>query len=167
MDYLTKDIQTPLPWCILYADDIVLINKSVRQLQTILGQWRQALERNGLRISRCKTEHLECKFSSDTTISNRIYIEGDQLPKVSQFKYLGTMLTADGAIESDVTYRVNAGWQRWRALSGVLCDRKMLIKVKGKVYKTAVRPAMMYGVRTKITCGRDENAEVGGRSNKT
>ncbi|XP_063358836.1 uncharacterized protein LOC134648275 [Cydia amplana] len=55
------------------------------------------------------------------------------------------MLTADGAIESDVTHRVNAGWQRWRALTGVLCDTRMPIKVKGKVYKTAVRPAMMYG----------------------
>ena len=34
---------------------------------------------------------------------------------------------------------------KWRSLSGVLCDRHVPIKLKGKVYKTAVRPAMLYG----------------------
>ena len=31
-------------------------------------------------------------------------------------------------------------------MSGVLCDRRMPVKLKGKVYKTVVRPAMMYGM---------------------
>ena len=33
-------------------------------------------------------------------------------------------------------------------MSGVLCDRKINVKLKGKVYKTVVRPAMMYGAET-------------------
>ncbi|XP_063623124.1 uncharacterized protein LOC134795222 [Cydia splendana] len=45
----------------------------------------------------------------------------------------------------DVSHRVNVAWLRWRSLSGVLCDRRVPIKTKGKVYKTAVRPAMVYG----------------------
>ena len=31
---------------------------------------------------------------------------------------------------------------------GVICDRKVSAKVKRKVYETAVRPAMMYGLET-------------------
>ena len=31
---------------------------------------------------------------------------------------------------------------------GVLCDRRITLRVKGKVYKTVVRPAMMYGAET-------------------
>ncbi len=27
----------------------------------------------------------------------------------------------------------------------ILCDRRISLRVKGKVYKTVVRPAMMYG----------------------
>ena len=30
-------------------------------------------------------------------------------------------------------------------MSGDICDRRVLARVKGKVYKVAVRPAMLYG----------------------
>ena len=33
-------------------------------------------------------------------------------------------------------------------MSGVLCDKRIGVKLKGKVYKTVVRPAMMYGSET-------------------
>ena len=33
-------------------------------------------------------------------------------------------------------------------MSGVLRDRRMKVKIKGKVYKTIVRPAMVYGAET-------------------
>jgi len=35
----------------------------------------------------------------------------------------------------------------WRELSGVLCDQQMPIAVKEKVYKTMVRPVMIYGAQ--------------------
>ncbi|XP_072934923.1 uncharacterized protein [Epargyreus clarus] len=49
MDFLTKDIPAPLPWTILYADDIVLADDSAQQLQDRLNTWTQALEKYGLR----------------------------------------------------------------------------------------------------------------------
>ena len=33
-------------------------------------------------------------------------------------------------------------------VSRVLCDRKLSAKVKGKMYKSVVRPAMLYGMET-------------------
>ena len=46
----------------------------------------------------------------------------------------------------EITRRIQAGWKNWRDVSGVLCDRRMPVKLKGKVYKTVVRPAMLYGM---------------------
>ena len=37
----------------------------------------------------------------------------------------------------------------WKEVSGVLCDRRMKVKIKGKVYKTIVRAAMVYGAETR------------------
>ena len=33
-------------------------------------------------------------------------------------------------------------------MSGVLCDRTLSARVKGKMYKSVVRPAMLYGTKT-------------------
>ena len=50
---------------------------------------------------------------------------------------------------------------------GVLCNHRMPIKLKGKFYRTAIRPTMLYGIecwavkyqtRAKTECSRDENA---------
>ena len=40
--------------------------------------------------------------------------------------------------------------------SGVLCDRKIPVKLKGKVYKTVIRPAMLYAAETWATKEMDE-----------
>ena len=36
----------------------------------------------------------------------------------------------------------------WRKVSGVLCDRKLSAKVKNKMYKSVVRPTILYGMET-------------------
>ena len=47
--------------------------------------------------------------------------------------------------EREVKKRVQAGWNGWRKVSGVICDRRLPARVKQKVYSSVVRPAMVYG----------------------
>ena len=47
-----------------------------------------------------------------------------------------------------MTHRIQSGWKNWKRVSGLLCDRRLRLRVKGKVYKTVVRPVMMYGADT-------------------
>ena len=44
--------------------------------------------------------------------------------------------------------RIQAGWNGWRKISGIMCDRKLSAKVKGRIYKVAVRPVLMFGLET-------------------
>ena len=36
-------------------------------------------------------------------------------------------------------------WNNQKRVPGVVCDRKMNVKINGKVYRTVVRPALVYG----------------------
>ena len=62
----------------------------------------------------------------------------------------------EGGIETEITKRVGAGWRNWKKCSGVLCDRRMPVELKGEVYKTVIRPAMLYGAETRATTKRQE-----------
>ncbi|XP_049367345.1 uncharacterized protein LOC125832240 [Solanum verrucosum] len=63
MDEMTRSIQEEVPWCMLFADDIVLIDETRDRVNARLEVWRQTLESKGFKLSRTKTEYLGCKFS--------------------------------------------------------------------------------------------------------
>jgi Reverse transcriptase (RNA-dependent DNA polymerase) len=54
MDKIKKDIQGDILWCILFADDVVLIDESRIGVNQKLELWRQTLELKGFRLSRTK-----------------------------------------------------------------------------------------------------------------
>ncbi|XP_060179517.1 B3 domain-containing protein REM17-like isoform X4 [Lycium barbarum] len=146
MDGLTRQIQGEVPWCMLFADDIVLIDETRSGVNAKLEDWRQTLESKGFKLSRTKTEYLECKFSEAPQEAGLEVRLGTQvIQKKSSFKYLGSIMQGSGEIDDDVTHRIGAGWMKWRLASGVLCDKKVPPQLKGKFYKVVVRPTMLYG----------------------
>ncbi|XP_047482475.1 uncharacterized protein LOC125034618 [Penaeus chinensis] len=68
--------------------------------------------------------------------------------KVNEFKYLGLTVDCEGSSNAELKRRVQAGWNKWRKVTGVLCDRNMPIGVKGEIYGTCVRPVMLYDMET-------------------
>ena len=83
------------------------------------------------------------------------------MPKVKEFKHLGSLVQDSGSCEKEVKKRVQAGWNEWRKVLGVICDRRLPARVKGKVYSSVVRPAMVYGLEAvAITKKQMEKMEV-------
>jgi len=64
MDEVTRDIQGDIPWCMLFADDVVLVDESRAGVNRKLELWRRTLESKGSRLSRTKTEYMMCDFST-------------------------------------------------------------------------------------------------------
>jgi len=89
---------------------------------------------------------MECNFIKRRNRSTLEMKVGEHIiPQVTRFKYLGSIVQNDVEIKADVSHRIQAGWLKWRRASGVLCDQKVPLKLKGKFYRTSVRSAMLYG----------------------
>ena len=149
MDVLARGIKDISPWCMLYADDIVLCGTRSEVVEKKLEEWRRAMEDRGLKINRKKTVYLRFNVDRDLDDGNSdVNIQGENLERVNTFKYLGATLAENGDLDAEMTHRIQSGWKNWKRISGILCDRRISLRVKGKVYKTVVRPAMMYGAET-------------------
>ena len=110
------------------------------------------------RLKNTKTEYLCINGGND---DETVKMEDAKVPRVKEFKYLGSTVQESGGCEREVKKRVQAGWNGWRRVSGVICDRRLPARVKGKVYSSMVRPAMVYGLETvAVTKKQVEEMEV-------
>ena len=119
---------------------MVFVSETAEEVVEELERWRSIIENKGLRISRSKTEYLVPSHQQGV-----VKLEGEHLPSVNSFKYLGSVIDGSGGCGNDVDGRIKVAWSRRRDLSGVIYDKKVPVKLKSKLYKTVVRPAMVYG----------------------
>ncbi|KAK3560369.1 hypothetical protein QTP86_006453 [Hemibagrus guttatus] len=154
MDQLSEEVRQESPWTMMFADDIVICSESREQVEENLERWRFALERRGMKVSRSKTEYM---CVNEREGSGTVRLQGEDVKKVQEFKYLRSTVQSNGECGKEVKKRVQAGWNGWRKVSGVLCDRKISARIKGKVYRTVVRPAMLYGLETVSLRKRQES----------
>ena len=145
MDVITSEVRERAPWSMMFADDIVLVDMNREGVERKLEMWRQALEDRGLRISRVKTEYM---WMGGEGKQGEVKLGPDNIKRVTTFKYLGSKVMEKGDIDSEISHRIQCAWMNWRNSSGILCDKKISVKVKGRFYKSVVRPAMMYGADT-------------------
>ena len=98
------------------------------------------MEERGLTISRKKTEYMGRIEHRDA----EIHLHRETVKRVKTFTYLGSTLAEDGELDAEVTHRVQSGWRNWKKVSGVLCGRKMIVKIRDKV----VRQTLVFRVET-------------------
>ena len=111
-----------------------------------------------MKVSRSKTECLCINGGND---EETIKMEDIKMARVKEFKYLGSTVQESGDCEREVKKRVQVGWNGWRRVSGVICNRRLPARVKGKVYSSMVRPAMMSGLETvAVTKKQVEEIEI-------
>jgi len=123
---------------------VVLCAREKDEMEEQLEQWREALEKRGMRVSRPKTECICVSGAAKGSVE----MEARHVPRVEEFKYLGSTLQTDGGVKGEVNQRVQCGWNNWRTMSNILCDKKISKRVKGKIHKMTIQPVMLYGLET-------------------
>ena len=76
---------------------------------------------------------------------------------VSEFIYLGDRVSAGEGCEAAVTFRKRCWWVKFRECGELPYGRSFPLMLRGAVYKSYVRPAILYG--SKAWCLKE--SEVG------
>ena len=123
----------------------IRVIKGKQELQETLDEWNGLFTRHGLKINVEKTEVLHIGLQREEL---DIELEGMKLTQGDSFVYLGGAVCGDGKTEREVRRRVQAGANAWRAVEGVMADRRISKRLKCKVMRTCVTPACLYGTET-------------------
>ena len=130
---------------LLYADYLALVTNGKQELQETMEEWNSLFIKHGLKLNLEKTEVLHIGHQKEEL---DIELEGNILNQRDSFVYLGGAVCGDGKAEREVRRRVQAGANARRAVEGVMADRRIAKRLKGKVMSTCVTPTCLYGTET-------------------
>ena len=83
--------------------------------------------------SRPTSQFIDFKFGQDNGQEREpVKIAGVELQRVHRFKYLGASVGETGSMTTETSQRMSAAWGNWKRCCGVLYDRRMPVKLKGK-----------------------------------
>ena len=119
IDVLARGIKDISPWCMLYADDIVLCGTRSEVVENKLEEWRRAIEDRELAININKTVYLRFNVDWNSDGNSDINLQGRNWERVNTFKYLGATLAENGDLDAEMTHRIQSGWENWKKVSGM------------------------------------------------
>ena len=88
-----------------------------------------------------------CKKQADG-LMNSVEELCEEVETVIGFCYLVDRVNADGGCEAAVTARARNGWVKFRECGELLNSKRFSLKLKGMVYRSCVRSALLNGSET-------------------
>jgi hypothetical protein len=126
-----------------FADDVALIAKSEKHLQSNLKTWKEELEKRGMTISSSKTKTM---IVSREEKKHQITLGEQALEQVGKFKYLGATIDQKGGIKEELVTRRAAAGRLFQAINrGFLSKKEISRKTKMAVYRSTYVPVLTYG----------------------
>ena len=98
-----------------------------------------------MNVSSRKTEVMVSSRSESEEINVKDNHQ-QKLNQVVKFSYLGSIIETQGGCSEEIRARVQKAWAKWRDVIRVVCDKRLLRKIKSKVYRSTIRPVLLYGL---------------------
>ena len=101
-------------------------------------------KKHGLKMNLGKTEVMRVGKQREEL---NIRLEEKDIKQVKNCVYLDGNISENGSVDVEVRRRIQAGANAWRNVEGVMVNRKISRKLKGKVLDSWVVPAITFVVR--------------------
>ncbi|XP_061762964.1 retrovirus-related Pol polyprotein from type-2 retrotransposable element R2DM isoform X1 [Nerophis ophidion] len=128
---------------LLFADDVVLLASSGRDLQLSLDRFTAECDAAGMRISTSKSESMVLSRKRGEC---HLRVGEETLPQVEEFKYLGVLFTSGGRVDREIDRRIGAASSVMRTLyRSVVVKKELSRKAKLSIYRSIYVPILTYG----------------------
>lgn len=91
---------------LVYADDLVLMDKSHNGLKSLISRLKKEAKKVGLQINEDKTEGMVVEKWHSVDMFSSLKIDNYELKRAKQFKYLGWILTENNEIDKEIASRI-------------------------------------------------------------
>jgi hypothetical protein len=87
-------------------------------------------------------------------VKSDIILNGHTFEEADNLKYLGALITSQNEVEADIKEKISAGNRCYRSFSKILGTRYISKNTKIRIYKTIMRPVVLYGSETWAITGK-------------
>ena len=109
--------------------------------------------RLGLKLNAKKFKTLSTEYTRN---EDTIRVDNDPVEDVSEFEYLGAMVDGEGGGDRDIKNRLQKARGAFHRLARLWNTRGIGRKTKIHLFKTLVRPVLLYGCETWKITNKDE-----------
>jgi hypothetical protein len=129
-----------------YANDMAFVGRSLQAVSEVIQQVDELAFIIGLDINVGKTKYINTFRSRQQDAYTRaVDINGKVYPEVTDFKYLGSIITSDNNCDIYIKARMAAGNRSYYAMTKIMKSRDVSKSTKLKIYRTIISPTVKYG----------------------
>ena len=107
--------------------------------KVFLRSWNIKQKRR-LQVNVDKTKYMHVSGISRVTLPSQMTLENRLFGRVSEFRYLGSLVTSDNNIQSEINSRIQNTWRYVYSLKKLLYSRVLNRKVKIQLCQSMIRP---------------------------
>jgi hypothetical protein len=130
-----------------FADDVDIIGRTTVDVKEAFVPLEEAAKNLGLKINEDKTKYMWVTRRKARKQQN-LTVGDYNFEVVRSFKYLGSTINDENDISEEIKLRTTLGNRCCFALHKVLRSKSLSWNTKVTVYKTIIRPIVMYGCET-------------------
>jgi hypothetical protein len=132
-----------------------------RHCPAALSPDKDATKEVGLEMNVEKTKHTLLSRHQNVGRNRDIKIVNRLFGNLSQFTYLGTLVTNQNLIQEEIKRRLNSGSAWYHSVQTLLSSRLLSKNLKIRIYKTIILPVGLYGCETwSLTLREDHRLRV-------
>jgi len=127
-----------------FADDADLLGRGVLAVKESFMEMDTEAKKVGLQVSEDKTKYLTLDRKEGSRVGQNITMDEYNFEVVQSFKYLGSNINVSNDLDEEIKTRITQGNKCFYAMKHLFKSSLLSRSAKLRLYKTTIRPVVMY-----------------------